>query len=61
MLPEEEVFMGRLIIDDTTIYEIDEECMRQKEQKEIKFKTAGGKIPKAQSSESARAKERPAP
>ena len=30
--------MGRLIIDDTTIYEIDEECMRQKEQKEKRAK-----------------------
>lgn len=53
--------MGRLIIDDTTVYEIDEECMRQKEQREIKNKTAGGKIPKAQASETARVKERPAP
>ncbi len=26
--------MGRLIIDDTTIYEIDEECLRQKERME---------------------------
>ena len=33
-------FMGRLIIDDTTIYEIDEECMRQKEQKEKRAKPA---------------------
>ncbi|MCI8861920.1 MAG: hypothetical protein HFI20_05465 [Lachnospiraceae bacterium] len=32
--------MGRLIIDDTTIYEIDEECMRQKEQKEKRAKPA---------------------
>lgn len=27
-----EAFMGHLILDDTTIYEIDEECMRRKEQ-----------------------------
>lgn len=26
--------MGRLIIDDTTIYEIDEECLRQKKRME---------------------------
>ena len=26
--------MGRLIIDDTTIYEIDEECMQHREKKE---------------------------
>ncbi len=26
--------MGHLILDDTTIYEIDEECMRRKEQQE---------------------------
>lgn len=28
--------MGRLIIDGNSVYEIDEECMRQKEQKERK-------------------------
>jgi hypothetical protein len=55
--------MGRLIIDDTTIYEIDEECMRQKEQKE---KTAKSADIKEQSLEGRghrfnKVKERPAP
>ena len=61
MLPEEEVFMGRLIIDDTTIYELDEECMRQKEwekravDEEKRKKTDGSAFVKD------RMKERPAP
>lgn len=56
-----EVFMGRLIIDDTTIYELDEECMRQKERE----KKAADGVKRKETDGSAfvrdRVKEKPAP
>ncbi len=54
-------FMGRLIIDDTTIYELDEECMKRKEQEKMladrvkETETKDGTFAKD------RVKERPAP
>ena len=54
-------FMGRLIIDDTTIYEIDEECLRQKELKERDMKSADVEGTKSRASDTNKGKERPAP
>ena len=59
--PEQEAFMGRLIIDDTTIYEIDEECLRQKELKERDMKSADVEGTKSRASDTNKGKERPAP
>ena len=53
--------MGRLIIDDTTIYEIDEECLRQKERKEKNLKSANVEPWESKASRTDRGKERPAP
>ncbi len=51
--------MGRLIIDDTTIYEIDEECLRQKELKERDMKSADVEGIKSEASDTNKGKERP--
>lgn len=51
--------MGRLIIDDTTIYEIDEECLRQKELKERDMKSADVEGTKSRASDTNKGKERP--
>lgn len=51
--------MGRLIIDDTTIYEIDEECMKRKEQE--KRTAVKEKAAKDSAFGRDRVKERPAP
>ena len=53
--------MGRLIRDDTTIYEIDEECLRQKELKERDMKSADVEGIKSEASDTNKGKERPAP
>lgn len=53
--------MGRLIIDDTTIYEMDEECLRQKERKEKDLKSANVELWESEASHADRGKERPAP
>ena len=59
--PEQEAFMGRLIIDDTTIYEMDEECLRQKERKEKDLKSANVESWESKASHTDKGKERPAP
>lgn len=61
MQPEQEAFMGRLIIDDTTIYEMDEECLRQKERKEKNLKSANVESWESKASHTDKGKERPAP
>lgn len=61
MQPEQEAFMGRLIIDDTTIYEMDEECLRQKERKEKDLKSANVESWESKASHTDKGKERPAP
>lgn len=61
MQPEQEAFMGRLLIDDTTIYEMDEECLRQKERKEKDLKSANVESWESKASHTDKGKERPAP
>lgn len=61
MQPEQEAFMGHLIIDDTTIYEMDEECLRQKERKEKDLKSANVESWESKASHTDKGKERPAP
>lgn len=53
--------MGRLIIDDTTIYELDEECMRQKEREKRAVDEEKRKKTDGSAFVSDRMKERPAP
>lgn len=53
--------MGRLIIDDTTIYELDEECMRQKEREKKAADEAKRKETDGSAFVRDRMKERPAP
>lgn len=53
--------MGRLIIDDTTIYELDEECMRQKEREKKAADEAKRKETYGSAFVRDRMKERPAP
>ena len=55
--------MGRLIIDDTTIYEIDEDCMIEKERRERMEGTLEGKQKQIRNraAKANRVKERPAP
>lgn len=53
--------MGRLIIDDTTIYELDEECMRKKEREKKAADGAKRNEAKDRAFVRDRMKERPAP
>ncbi len=53
--------MGRLIIDDTTIYELDEECMERKEREKRAAGTAGKKGVQSNASARDKVKEKPAP
>ena len=53
--------MGRLIIDDTTIYKMDEECLRQKERKEKDLKSANVESWESKASHTDKGRERPAP
>lgn len=56
-----EAVMGRLIIDDTTIYELDEECMERKEREKRAAGTAGKKGVQSNASARDKVKEKPAP
>ncbi len=53
--------MGRLIIDDTTIYELDEECMKLKEQEKMLADRVKETEAKDRTFAKDRVKERPAP
>ncbi len=53
--------MGRLIIDDTTVYELDEECMRQTEQEKQAWGGTKAEEAKGMIFARDRVKERPAP
>lgn len=53
--------MGRLIIDDTTIYELDEECLKQKEQEKKAADVEKREAKESKAFVRDRRKERPAP
>ncbi len=53
--------MGRLIIDDTTIYELDEECMERKEREKRDAGAAGKKGVQSNTTARDKVKEKPAP
>ena len=56
-----EAVMGRLIIDDTTIYELDEECMERKEREKRDAGAAGKKGVQSNTTARDKVKEKPAP